>query len=228
MVRLRFVEADFSVLRKFEHRSSLATYLTVVIERLCQDFIIARWGKWRPSVAARRLGPIAILLEQMVVRDGVTFDEAVGTLQTNHGISESYEQLREMYLALPERARWTGAYRAVEQPVGVTARSDAFVGQQEDERDVERISVALSGAVASLTVEEQRILKLRFEENLAVSEISKIVHVESQLLYRRLHSITRTLRASLEAQGVSQSDILRIVGHPTMLLRGVLGETLTD
>ena len=84
----------------------------------------------------------------------------------------------------------------------------------------------MSESVASLTVEEQRIVKLRFEENLAVSEISEIVHIDGPVLYRRLHSIIRTLRVALEARGVSQDDILRIVGHPTMLLRSVLGETL--
>ena len=228
MVRLRLVEDDFAILRKFENRSTLATYLTVVIERLCQDFIVARWGKWRPSAAARRLGRVAILLEQMVVRDGVPFEEAVAALQTNHGVSETHRQLHEIYLALPERTRWNGGYKAAEESAAVLSRADAFLGQQDDERDVERISDALSKSVASLTLEEQRIVRLRFEENLAVSEISEIVHIDGPVLYRRLHSIIRTLRVALEARGVSQGDILRIVGHPTMLLRSVLGETLAD
>jgi RNA polymerase sigma factor for flagellar operon FliA len=224
VVRLRLVEDDFAILRKFEHRSTLATYLTVVIERLCQDFIVARWGKWRPSAAARRLGPVAILLEQLVVRDGVTFEEAVGTLQTNHGITQTYQQLREMYIALPQRTRWTAAFRTADQP----ADPDAFAAQPDDERDVERISAALSDAVARLTGEEQRILKLRFEENRTVSEISAIVHIDSRILYRRLHAVIRALRTSLEAQGVREGDIRRVVGHPTMLLRSVLGEAMRE
>lgn len=228
VVKLRLVEDDFAILRKFEHRSTLATYLTVVIERLCQDFIVSRWGKWRPSAAARRMGPVAILLEQMVVRDGVPFEEAVGTLQTNHGISQTHQQLHEMYLALPERTRWNGVQRAAEQSAEATLRADAFYGEQDDERDVERISSALSDALASLAPEEQRILKLRFEENLAVSEISAIVHIDSRVLYRRLHAMIRALRISLEARGISEEDIRRIVGHPTMLLRRVLAETISN
>ena len=67
IVRLKLVENDFAILRKFEGRSLLSTYLTVVIERLCHDFSIARWGKWRPSAAARRQGDVAMLLERSAV-----------------------------------------------------------------------------------------------------------------------------------------------------------------
>jgi RNA polymerase sigma factor (sigma-70 family) len=221
IVRLKFVEQDFAILRKFEGRSTLGTYLTVVIERLCQDFSIARWGKWRPSAAARRMGEVAVLLEQMVLRDGVTFDEAVGTLQTNHGVSETRQQLWEMFLLLPTRsARWGGVPSADGVPADRFA--DPSFRSQEDQTEGERVSGALSEAVASLSPEDQRLLQLRFEENLTIAEISAAMGVEPRMLYRRLQVVIRGLRASLEAQGVSHADTLRLVGHPTMLLRRVL------
>ena len=37
-VRLRMVEDDYAILRKFQNRSSLRTYLIAVIERLSLDF----------------------------------------------------------------------------------------------------------------------------------------------------------------------------------------------
>lgn len=223
-VRLKLVENDFAILRKFEGRSTLATYLTVVVERLCQDYSIARWGKWRPSAAARRIGDVAIMLERMVVRDGATFDEAVGILQTNHGITETREQLREMFLALPVRmARWHTAGAAPEPAADGFA--DPSFRSHEDETEAERVSAALSEAVAALAPEDQRILKLRFEEGLTVTDISAILSIDSRLLYRRLQSIIRALRESLEARGVRHTDVLDLVGHPTMLLRNVLAET---
>ena len=40
------------VLRKFEVRSSLRTYLTVVVNRMYIDGRVKQWGKWRPSAIA--------------------------------------------------------------------------------------------------------------------------------------------------------------------------------
>jgi RNA polymerase sigma factor (sigma-70 family) len=225
IVRLKLVEHEFAVLRKFEGRSTLGTYLTVVIERLCQDFSIAQWGKWRPSAAARRLGEVAILLERMMVRDGATIDEAVGTLQTNHGVTETREQLREIFLALPPRsARWSGSRGAAAETTN-DGFADPSFRSSEDETEAERVSVALAEAVAALSREDQRILRLRFEENLTIADISEQLQIDTRVLYRRVQSLMRGLRSSLEALGVSHGDIFTLVGHPTMLLRSVLAET---
>ena len=43
-----------------------------VIQRLFLDARIAKWGKWRPSVSARRLGGVAVLLERLLTRDGLS------------------------------------------------------------------------------------------------------------------------------------------------------------
>jgi|SRR5438876_9252438 len=51
-VKLKFVENDYALLAKFEGRSSLRTFLTVVIQRLFLDHRITAWGKWRPSATA--------------------------------------------------------------------------------------------------------------------------------------------------------------------------------
>src|SRR5215472_17913272 len=76
IVRLRLIENDYAILRKFRGGSSLRTYLTVVIARQALDYRDACWGRWRPSRAARRLGRTAVTLERLIVRDGFTLDEA--------------------------------------------------------------------------------------------------------------------------------------------------------
>lgn len=53
--RLRLIDRDYEILRRFEGRSSLRTYLTTVIQRTFLDWRIAQWGKWRPSAIAERL-----------------------------------------------------------------------------------------------------------------------------------------------------------------------------
>src|SRR5258708_2977492 len=85
-VKLKFVESDYAVLTKFEGRSSLRTYLTIVIQRLFLDYRISAWGKWRPSAEAKRGGALAMFLEQLLARDGHTFDGACPLLAPKYGI----------------------------------------------------------------------------------------------------------------------------------------------
>ncbi len=63
---------DCRVIRRYRGVSTMATYLYVVVERVLLDMRTAQWGKWRPSAAARRLGPQAVLYERLVRRDGMT------------------------------------------------------------------------------------------------------------------------------------------------------------
>jgi RNA polymerase sigma factor (sigma-70 family) len=222
IVRLRLVEDDFAVLRKFEGRSALSTYLTVVIERLCQDYSIAQWGKWRPSAAARRLGAAAILLERLVVCDGATFDEAVDAMRTNHGVDATPQELWELFAQLPVRTtRWNASRAPRREGEGF---SDPAFLSHEAQHEAERVSLALADAVAALSPSDQRLIKLRFEQGLAVTQIAAITGENSRLLYRRLQWVIRTLRLSLEAHGVGAAD-LGVVGQPTLLLRRVLPET---
>src|SRR4029079_5287918 len=100
-VRLHLIEDDYAVLRRFEQRSSLQTYLLAVITHCFQDFRNARWGKWRPSAEARRLGPLAVRLETMTVRDGLTLDEAYETLRTHFNLTESRQAIEVMAARFP-------------------------------------------------------------------------------------------------------------------------------
>src|SRR5262245_13538187 len=102
-VKLRVVENDYEILGKFEGRSSFQTYLAVVINRMYLDFQAERFGKWRHSAEARRRGPVALRLERLVYRDGYTFDEAAGILQTNENVPLSRDELHAIFVELPCR-----------------------------------------------------------------------------------------------------------------------------
>ena len=76
-VRLKLIEGDYRILREFEGRSSLNTYLTIVISRLFLDYRDGFWRRWRPSARAIALGPDAVLIEQLTAREGHTLSEAL-------------------------------------------------------------------------------------------------------------------------------------------------------
>lgn len=219
VVHLKLVDRDYAILRKFEGRSNLATYLTTVIERLYLDFCIAQWGKWRPSAAARRLGAHAVTLERLMVRDGFSFDEAVTMLQTNHNCTLSREELRAMSRQFPDRVARAVAgdeeLAAIAQQAAVT---DTTIDRTEDEEIVQRVDAILARAIASLPPRDQLILKLRFENDMKIVDIARLVDVPAKPLYRVLSNIVDDLRETLRRAGIDGSDVARIVGNPAVTL----------
>src|ERR1043165_8030166 len=76
-VKLALIEDDYSILRAWEGRSSLATYLTVIMQRLLANERFRTLGRWRPSAEATRLGDAAVQLEMLLVRDERTLADAI-------------------------------------------------------------------------------------------------------------------------------------------------------
>ncbi|MEO6239519.1 MAG: hypothetical protein ABIQ52_21185 [Vicinamibacterales bacterium] len=76
----RLIARNFHVLRSFGQRSSLRTYLTIVVRRMLLDYRDAKWGKWRPSADARRRGASAVAFERLVNRDGLAANIAAARL----------------------------------------------------------------------------------------------------------------------------------------------------
>src|SRR5947209_1314930 len=83
-VKLRLIENDYAIVRKFQGRSHLSTFLTIVVQRMLLDYRIHHWGKWHASAEAKRLGDVALELEQLLHRDGRTIDDALPLLRAQH------------------------------------------------------------------------------------------------------------------------------------------------
>ncbi len=108
IVKIRLIENEYEVLGKWQGRSSIKTYLTTVINRIYLDFQVQRFGKWRPSAEARRLGPVALRLEQLMFRDGLSFDEACEVLLSDPRIGLNRDDLHAIRVQLPQRTSRRG------------------------------------------------------------------------------------------------------------------------
>lgn len=81
-VNLRLMDGDYAVLRQFQGRSSLSTYLRTVITRQFLDARAKAWGRWHPSADALRLGPTAVALEQLIARQRLPLEQAIATMRS--------------------------------------------------------------------------------------------------------------------------------------------------
>ena len=207
-VRLHFIDRDCEVLGKFEGRSSVATYVTVIIQRLLLDYRNRMWGRWRSSANAKRLGPTAILLERLVGRDGWTFDQAVEMIRTNHGAAaaNNLESLRPQVANRSARRQFVAEDAAAELE-SVDPPPDTNIVRAEKKFLAKRVHTTLKRARHALDAEERLILKMRFEDAVSVADIARVLHLDQKRLYRTIERLLARLRKSLEAEGVSHADV---------------------
>lgn len=225
---LRLIDQDYRVIRAFDGRSKLGTYLTTVLLRAQQDFRTRRWGRWRPSAPARRAGEVGVLLETLVVRDGLGFDEAVRTLAESHGVTTPRDELYEMLGTFPLRRGRASRRRVALESVGEPTSGDS---PEQNVLDGEagvaegKLADALGEAVQSLPSEDRLILRLVFLDGHKISEVGRLLRLEAKPLYRRLRRLQTRLRDLLEARGVSREDFLQLLaarpGLKELDLRGV-------
>jgi RNA polymerase sigma factor (sigma-70 family) len=86
----------------------------------------------------------------------------------------------------------------------LTAHADA---RPDAELEQKEWRSTLDAALAQLETEDRVILRLRFEDDVSVPEIARLLRLGSPFaLYRRLKRILATLRRALEAMGVSNAS----------------------
>jgi RNA polymerase sigma factor (sigma-70 family) len=218
-VTLRMVEDDYQVFAQFQGRASLRTYLTVVIQRMLLDYRVRNWGRWRPSAEAKRCGPLAIRLEEMLVRDGCGLDEAYEMLKTNHGLKVTREELERLAGRLPVRSpRRFESDDALATVPAEDRAADELVKEGDRQELAARVSRALRGVMAGLDQEDQLILLLRFEDGRTVADIATTLRLEQKALYRREKKLLGKLREGLEAEGIDAAAVQDILESPGITL----------
>jgi RNA polymerase sigma factor (sigma-70 family) len=218
-IHLKIIDNDYEVLRKFEGRSSIRTYLTAVVQRHFLDSRTAMWGRWRPCACARRAGPPGVMLDQLLTRDAVSLDEAVARVRQRHDVSEP--ALRSLAARIPVRTprRFLGE-EALEDVPSDAALPPADATLRRDE--AQRAESALETALRGLGPEDQVILKYRFVYGLQVSQISRMTGLEQKPLYRRLEGILKVMRREMEAQGLTREHVMAVVGSPGVDIGGTM------
>jgi RNA polymerase sigma factor (sigma-70 family) len=208
-VMVKLIEDDYAVFRKYQGRSTVKTYLTVVINRFLLDYQNKIWQKWRPSAEAERLGRVAMRLETLTVRDGQPFDEACRHLR-EEGYEMSENELAQLRAKLPDRSlrRFVGeeqlqvmASRDPNPAERLLARERAELGR--------RSTIALYRALAEIPKDERLMVLLRTE--LSVADIARKRRRDAKPLYRELQKIYDKLRKLMERQGVRRQDVEEIL-----------------
>ncbi len=213
--KLKLIESNYAILRKFEGRSLFTTYLTTVIQRLFFQYRVQLWGKWRPSAEAKRLGDKAIALERLITRDGYSFTEAVDILTSTPDSVFTAHELEVLYVRLPPRMPRPVLVSDADAPDvaadGVDAANDLLSAEREC--TARRAAAALDECIAGLDAEDQVILRMRFANAMRVPDIARILNLDMKKLYKRIDKLLIRLKSALEKAGIQRSEIDDLLVH---------------
>jgi RNA polymerase sigma factor for flagellar operon FliA len=223
VVKLKLVENDYAVIRQYKGRSKLGTYVNTVVERMFLDYRIHHWGKWHTSAEAKRLGKLAVDLEQLLNRDGRSLEEALPMLRHQHP-ETTRETLKRIAERLPQRrARRRMVDLSEAEGVPVEQATDEPLMMAERQRASKKLSSVLRDAIGRLPEKDRLLLQLRFDSGMTVAQISRSMRCEQKLLYRRMEKLLLDLRAELERAGIKPSEAADLIGREGAALESVLG-----
>ncbi|HVR39891.1 MAG TPA: sigma-70 family RNA polymerase sigma factor [Thermoanaerobaculia bacterium] len=225
IAKLALLEDDCAILRKWEGRSSFATYVTIVIRRLLVDHMRAG-GRWYASAAAARRGEAAVLLERLVARDHTSVDDAVTMVRAVHP-EVSAPELVAIAAELPERAprpRLVPMEDETAEKVAARDAADDRVTHFDASRRAAHASGVVNAAMASMSAEDRVILRLRFAKDRTIADIARALGIAQRPLYRRIESLLATLRRALEREGLDAIAAGDLIGAGCDRLDFQLGE----
>jgi RNA polymerase sigma factor (sigma-70 family) len=214
----KLIDDDYRILGSWEGRSSFPTFLRVVLVNLLRDYRTHVWGKWRPCAASRRRGPESVLLERLLVRDGLSSDEAVERLRTEHGVTLAPEEVARL-AALPRRPERRRVSDEELLHIPVDGQVEIRIEERERAGTADRLCELLGPLLRSLPAEDRLLLRLYFFEGLSMAAISPILSRTQRELFSARDRCLRKIRQSLDEAGLRSEQIRELIGR----LQGILG-----
>ncbi|MEA2490439.1 MAG: hypothetical protein QOH21_2231 [Acidobacteriota bacterium] len=213
-VKLALIENDYAILRKWAGRSSLPTYLTIVVQRLLLDERSKAFGRWQASAEARRGGDAAMLLETLVRRDGRPLHEALPLVQAVDP-SLSRAQAEAMVARFPERTarpRPIGIEDVAEERMPAAHGADGRVLDNDVRQISDQTSRVIRETFGGWSVEDRMLIRFRFGSSMSIADISRVTRWPQRPLYRRIELLLAQLRAVLEKAGIDARTASEMIG----------------
>jgi RNA polymerase sigma factor (sigma-70 family) len=198
---------------KPEGAASFNTWLRVVARNMCFDWHRSKSGRPRPFSSVHALSALELEIYDCRFARGLSEEETLQRLRVtfpDFDLKELPELERCIETRLSSRQRWILATR--QRPV---LSSNVPESDDENEDAIAQIAdtrldqecwlarweqyIQLKSCVDLLPADERLLLQLRFEEDLSLDEIAKLVGLgDAQRVHRQMGKILKGLREGLE------------------------------
>jgi RNA polymerase sigma factor (sigma-70 family) len=198
-VHLKLLERNYDVFERFSGRSSLKTFLTVVVGRLQLDWRRTLLGKWRPSAMATRLGPVAMQLDRLIYRDGLSAGEAIAQLESDSSLPRT--DLWRLANRLPEHRPRRFVADTLLDSFASTPFDDPIERYQRAQAEA-TLRRELRAALKSLSPNDRRLILARYIEGQTIPVVARTLSADPKALYRRCDQVLGQLRRRLQRAGI--------------------------
>jgi RNA polymerase sigma factor for flagellar operon FliA len=221
-VRLRLIENDYSIIRRFSGGGPFEAYLTNVVKLLLSEDRVHRWGKWHDSAEAKRLGPVAVELERMIHRDGLPRNQAFVSLVARHPhlTVKEFDAIAER---LPQRTKRPRTVSLDDINLEFVADEEPDVGHADRMALASRVAGIVRAALESLPASDRSILLLHFGQEMKIPEVARVLQMDQKRLYKQRDVLLRELHKKLKEAGVRRGDVADLIGRETETLDFGLG-----
>ena len=201
-VRLKLLQDDYAVLRKYRGGCSTTTFLTVVISNLFRDYRIKQWGKWRPSAEAKKLGDVALKLEALLYRDNHSFEQACAIFSQDGSRGVDRAELQRLFKELPRRIpRRVDENTSADDIAARESADDPMLDRERTER-MQTAKAALERAIGRLPPDDRLIVRLHYYEGLSMADVARAGGIPQKPLYTRMKRLLEILSKDLASQGI--------------------------
>jgi RNA polymerase sigma factor (sigma-70 family) len=211
-VKIALMENDYAILRAWEQRSSLGTYLTIVAQRLLSRERTRMWGRWHASAEAERCGAASVLLEKLLLRDRRSLEEAIPIVRALEP-SLDRRAVQDLASRLPARAPRPRlvSLPAAAEGLASSEQADARAREADARKLSERAARVVRETLAALPLEDRMLVRFHFGAGLSVADASRMLGVPQRPLYRRMEVLLRQLRDALEREGIGAAAVEDLV-----------------
>lgn len=219
------LEADeYKILKQFQGKSKLTTYLTAIISRQAVDMLRQKHGRNRQKERAGALGPLGEKVYKIVFQQGLSLVEVQKDflrkrlpVPTDEAIQEVIDKI-EGPVKIPADTQdiKTGFLKSRDNPgeKDVVVSDHASNPEQTmlDQTRNQTIDLTLMELLDKLSGEDRMILRMRFglgehEKPGQIQEIAAALHISPKTVYKRITTILGTCRKHLELKGVTIHDL---------------------
>lgn len=197
-------------LRKFkgDGAATFPTWLRAVVRNLCIDWHRKQFGRTRPFRSVTRLSQFDQKVFRLVYEQNISVDESLSILAsgfpnvTRANLDKSRERIENV---LTPNQRWTLSQRVAQKHSnghGNIQGGEALISDYPDPAPSPESQIvenerrkSLERALATLSPQERLLIRLRFEQDLTLDQVAKLLGLENaQRTDRRIKQVLEQLR----------------------------------
>jgi RNA polymerase sigma factor (sigma-70 family) len=229
--------ANWQRLQSFSGKSRFSTFLSSVVLRLFEDFARKRFGRLRPPIWLQKLGGIWLTLFRLLCQERLSRHEAVDNLAINRGHnrqeleetaatitgeihdcgharghSQATEQEDLDYHAANKNQRHDDCESRLNSREKKLIFSSIFTHLTSNRQDTE-LAKMFSGLLQheiKLKPQEKLLLKLCFQDGVAISEAGRMLGLSTHQVHGKLRRLLTKIRENMEKTGIA-AELLELL-----------------